>query len=107
MSAKPDLVGDIWKLAERIEAKPVERPDFTPTTKHSLASWVVANDIDLCNYWQALARCAPLTSEDCTFAEFCAVQYERQEREEEEAAEFSHSDYLAAEADSKYGNDPL
>lgn len=93
------LVGDIWKLAARVDAKPVIRPDYTPTTGHSLASWVVANDLDLCAYWRDLALAAPLGDDDCTFAEFCAVQFDQQQEMDEDLREYIESgDYARDEA---------
>lgn len=105
MNAKPNLIGDQWLLAERIAQKPVERPDYTPTTGHSLASWTTANAEDLHQYELALIQAHG--ADECTFAEFCAVEFDLQELSDEEHAEWSRSDYDAAEADSKYGEDSL
>lgn len=100
MNAKLNLIGDQWLLAERIERKPVVRPDFTPTTGMSLAMWVTANADALHQYEIDLKQAHG--ADDCTFPEYCAVEFDLQELADEERAEWDRQDHLAEEADSKY-----
>lgn len=100
MNAKANLIGDTWLLAERIERKPVVRPDFTPTTGMSLAMWVTANADALHQYEIDLKQAHG--ADDCAFSDYCAVEYDLQELADEEQAEWTRSDQEADDADSRY-----
>ena len=53
----------------------LQRPTYTSTVRVSYAQWLLDNDEDLRDWYQATAEWAP-EEKPADFAEFCAVQFD-------------------------------